>query len=88
MVRFFEKVLAEEKKQQAKLEEQGGDLAKVLSSTMGYLSSHPATDERIAEINAMIGSKTYAYRDLADQFEQLQTIVRRFVSEPNTDGEN
>ncbi len=88
MVHFFEKVLAEQQKLLAKMEKEGGDIASVLTATLGYLSSHPATEQRIVEINAMISSKTAADRELAVEFEQLQTLVRRFVSESEINGGN
>jgi len=80
MVRFFERVLAEQKKQLEKLED-SGEMGKILVSTLGYLSSHPATEDRITEINKMIASKTVNYKSLNHEFEILQNLVRNFVSE-------
>jgi len=80
MVRFFERVLAEQKKQMDTLED-SGEMGKILVSTLGYLSSHPATEERIAEINQKIDLKTGTYRNLQTEFMHLQNVVRNFVSE-------
>jgi len=80
MVRFFEKILAEQKKQLKKLEE-SGKMGEILVSTLGYLSSHPATEDRIAEINKNSALKTVDYKELNYEFEELQNLVRDFVTE-------
>ena len=38
-------------------------------------------EDRISEINKMIALKTVSYKNLNDDFEQLQNLVRDFVTE-------
>jgi len=80
MVDFFERILIEQKKQLEKLEE-SGKIGKIVVSTLGYLNSHPATEDRIADINKKIALKTVNYENLTQEFQQLQNLVQNFVLE-------
>ena len=76
---FFEKLIEEEKKILAKV---GNEQAiKLITNTLSFLSTHPATEERIAHLNMlMAGSEKADYRDLDDEFKQLKESVVEFVT--------
>lgn len=70
---FFEKVIAHEKK----LMQQVGndDAAQALQSLSRFLSTHPATEERIARIQELSKSAHGPYRDLDPAMAQLKARV-------------
>ena len=85
---FFEKIIAEEKKQLAKIaDEENRELVK---DALQFLSTHPASEERIAQLaqlSAQAGQQDY--RDLTAEFAQLQAEVKQFVTaSENEEGVN
>ena len=90
MIEFFNKVIEEEEKVRDKLAEAGEEAARVLEATLDFLSTHPATEERISRIEAMINNDTHEYKNLDPEFKRLQEMVRVFVVEqekPESDNE-
>lgn len=49
-----------------------------LEASLAFLSSHPATEERIARINALIDRQHADYRELDTEFLTLQDAVREW----------
>ena len=83
---FFAKLLKEEKR---KLKEMAGednqDLAK---TTLGLLSTHPATEDRIAHLKKLIGDQPHErYRDLDEAFLHLQDAVKTYVTNQDEEEE-
>ncbi|MDH3348851.1 MAG: M48 family metallopeptidase [Desulfobulbaceae bacterium] len=80
MIIFFEKLIEEEKKILAKL---GNEQAiKLITNTLLFLSTHPATGERIEHLNNLIAQQSQVeYRDLSSEFKQLKRTVLEFVVE-------
>jgi len=83
---FFAKLLKEE---QRKLKETVGednqDLAK---TTLGFLSTHPATEDRIADLKKLIGEQPHErYRDLDEAFLHLQDAVKEYVTSQDEEEE-
>ena len=77
---FFEKILAREREMLEKLEDD--DTRMILETTMGFLSTHPATEDRIATISKQVKLlPKQEYRYLGAAFTELQTAVRQFVAD-------
>ena len=55
----------------------------LIKGTLGFLSSHPATQERIDNLRAMWENSHGSYRDLGESFKELKTAVEKFVVEIN-----
>lgn len=87
LVSFFEKIIEEEKARLAQMEDD--DSKAVMANLMPLLSSHPATEERIDNMTAMIAGSDGQYRDLDAQFLALQQLVREAVATmPGNDDDN
>lgn len=81
---FFEKILAREREMLANIEDD--DTRMMLETGMGFLSSHPATEDRIASISNQIKLLPgQEYKNLDSVFEKLQTAVKQFVTETEED---
>lgn len=81
---FFEKMIDEEKKQLEKIE--GENNRELVKDALQFLSTHPASDERIQKLNALATNLSHAdYQNFASEFSVLQAAVKHFVN--NTDGE-
>jgi Zn-dependent protease with chaperone function len=79
---FFEKMIAEEKKQLEKIEDE--ENRELIKSAMRFLSTHPASEDRIEKLNELgqadnryIGD----YRNFKTEFSALQKAVEQFVTE-------
>ena len=81
LVDFFKKIIEEEEKAKRKLAETSEEAVKLLEVTLDFFSSHPATDERIEEIELMIGEGIHSYANFDDEFLRLQNMVKVFVAE-------
>ncbi len=78
---FFEKLMADENKRLASIEDE--NTREAVKEAMGFLSTHPASEERIQYLKALpIADQDY--RNLEAEFIALQTAVKQF-SENNTD---
>ena len=79
---FFEHLMAEEKKQLEKIEnEQSRD---VVRKGVKFLSTHPATEERISYLRALEKKDSQkTYRDFKEDFTQLKQAVKNYVTENN-----
>ncbi|GAA5215233.1 M48 family metallopeptidase [Corallincola platygyrae] len=83
LARFFEKMRA---KEQEKLAELGDEETQAwLTTAMGFLSSHPTTDERITALNHRDADESIEYRDLSQPFAELKASVEAFVIEGEQD---
>lgn len=77
---FFEKLKAEEEK---RLKEMAGDDNQDLAkATLSMISTHPATEDRIAHLQKLVQAQPdQQYRDLDEAFLHLQDAVKHFVTE-------
>ncbi len=77
---FFERLLEEENK---RLEGMGGEEAALVKSTLTILGAHPAMEERLETISAMLDQHPGDDhpRDLTPRYRRLKTAVAGFVSE-------
>ncbi|MDH4318024.1 MAG: M48 family metallopeptidase [Desulfobulbaceae bacterium] len=80
LITFFEKLILEEKKI---LEKLGNEQAvKLITNTFSFLSTHPATGERINHLKTLMsGEPRSDYRDLSDEFAKLKKSVSEFVTQ-------
>lgn len=86
MVRFFETMQAEEKKRREKLRKSTGDrTADALDTASKFLSTHPATEKRIASIRKLAAKQKGPYRNMDAEFKLLQDQVRTFVAQDKQD---
>jgi beta-barrel assembly-enhancing protease len=82
---FFEKMIEEEKKQLEKIE--GENNRELVKGALQFLSTHPASEERIQKLNELATNTNQAdYQNLETEFSALQAAVKNFVN--NTEGEN
>lgn len=89
MVSFFEQVREEERKMREKLRKTtGGRTADVLERVSGFLSTHPATERRIARIRARAEKQQGPFIDQDAEFLALQAQVRDFVAQDQTGEDN
>ena len=51
----------------------------MIEGTLGFLSSHPATEERIEILRALWENNNDSYRNLDEPFKELKTAVEQFV---------
>jgi predicted Zn-dependent protease len=75
MVSFFEKLKAEEGKRREKLRKQG-ETGELMSDLPEFLSTHPTTDSRIADLRQLVAAHNGAYRDLGETFAALKARVQ------------
>ena len=83
LVTFFEKLIAEQEKMLEKIDDP--DTAELLDTVSGFLSSHPATEQRIAHIQQLAAADRNNYRDLNYPFKQLKDLVKDFVTDNASD---
>ena len=81
LLSFFEKMKAEEAKARDKLRERAGDAGKLLEMPE-FLSTHPATDARIAALRELVAAHTGTYHDFGETFASLQARVQAAGSSP------
>lgn len=85
LARFFEKMIAKEKEMFDQIEdEKQREWAK---EGMGFLSSHPATEDRIAALRARAKNENQTYLDLSQEFTRLKERVSAFVVEHQSEQE-
>lgn len=87
LVTFFEKLMEQEQEQ---LEEMAGDYdSDTVKSTMQFLSTHPATEDRIETLQKQIAKQPHQRkRDLNQEFLRLQERVKQFVAQEEEDEKN
>lgn len=80
LVTFFEKLRRQEQEQ---LEEMAGeDNSETVESTLQFLSTHPATEDRISDLRERIDALPHQRnRDLQVEFNALQERVKLFVAQ-------
>ncbi len=80
---FFEKMIEEEKKQLEKIEDK--DNREMAQKALQFLSTHPASEERIEKLNTLNASANSSdqinYLNLSTEFSELQNAVKQFVTE-------
>jgi beta-barrel assembly-enhancing protease len=81
LLSFFEKMKMADAKARGKLRESAGDAAKLLE-VPEFLSTHPATDARIAALRELVATHRGPYRDLDDTFTALQVRVQAAGGSP------
>ncbi len=83
MQSFFEKIIEREKKM---LSQVGNDkAADAMKNLSRFLSTHPATEERIARIQQLSSDMHGPYRDLEPAFAQLKAQIAASASEESAD---
>lgn len=80
---FFEKLVTEENKQLAEIEDE--QQRELIKTGMGFLSSHPATQDRIDDLMAQAAVNEANYLNFDDDFKLLQDAVRQFVTDTNAE---
>ncbi len=83
---FFEKMILEEQKMLAKIENE--DARSAYKKAITLLSTHPTSDERMAHLKKLIGSQRDEYINLEPEFKALQNAVKHFVTEAPLKAEN
>lgn len=79
LVSFFEKIMADEKKQLEKIENEKQREAIKLS--MRFLSTHPSTEKRIAEMKQRLAQHSAAdWHQFGEAFPNLKHAVQNFVA--------
>ena len=76
--RFFEKLVEEENKQLAQIENE--KTREVVKDSLGFLSSHPATQERIATLKKREARVDQDFQRFDAEFTRLQASVQAFVA--------
>ncbi|MEJ2045564.1 MAG: M48 family metallopeptidase [Reinekea sp.] len=79
MVSFFQKLIDKENEALESIEDER--TRSTVQSAMKFLSTHPATAERIEYLNELNRSQNGSYIDLSEEFHALQQVVRHFVAE-------
>jgi len=78
---FFEKLMVEKEKQLEKVEDE--TTRELMIAAEGLLSTHPATEERIAYILSLVEknskNKGAPYLTFVEQFDALKVAVKKFV---------
>ena len=82
---FFEKLVSEEAKQLAEIEDE--EQRALIKAGMGFLSSHPATQDRIDHLTSQASLTSNDYLNFDQEFKQLQSHVQQFVTENNLESE-
>lgn len=76
--RFFERMIAEEKAVLEKIENK--QAREAYKNAMGLLSTHPASEKRMANLRHLIASTQGPYIDQDAAFKTLQEAVKKFVA--------
>ena len=77
---FFEHLIADEKKQLAKIENEKARDA--IQQGVKFLSTHPATEERVRYLKNMAEkAERRTYLDQGKEFTRLKQVVKHYVSE-------
>lgn len=77
---FFGKLMEKEKSMLDNIED--NDTRSVLEDALGFLSTHPASEERIQKLQTLAGEvqDNHDYTDLSAEFTTLQQYVKEFVT--------
>lgn len=79
LARFFEKMLLKEKEMLEKIDDK--ESRQWIEAGLGFLSSHPATQDRIDTLKNRAEQHTDEYRDLSLQYAKLRESVSLFMTE-------
>ncbi|HVK98314.1 MAG TPA: M48 family metallopeptidase, partial [Dongiaceae bacterium] len=87
LTRFFEKLKQEEEKRLKELA--GEDNSELAQAGLSLLSTHPATDDRIQQLQELIAEQPHQrHRDLDEAFLHLQDAVKQYVTQANAEQAN
>jgi len=75
--RFFKKLLAKEQRMLADIEDK--EQRSLIEAGLGFLSSHPATQQRIDNLQKQAAGIEADYINLSSEFSELQDAVSEFV---------
>ncbi|MFZ6871729.1 M48 family metallopeptidase [Undibacterium sp. Di27W] len=75
---FFERMIAEEKKALDKIDNQ--QAREAYKQALGLLSTHPASEKRMAHLRELTGKLQGPYLNQEAEFKALQDAVRKFVA--------
>jgi len=81
LAQFFQKLMVKETQLLAKIEDE--DQRSVIEAGLGFLSSHPATQTRINNLQERAAGIDADFIDFSVAFSQLQNAVSEFVIEQN-----
>jgi len=81
LAQFFQKLMVKETQLLAKIEDE--DQRSVIEAGLGCLSSHPATQTRINNLQERAAGIDADFIDFSVAFSQLQNAVSEFVIEQN-----
>lgn len=84
LVTFFETIMAKEKEKMGTMVEDE-DTREMVGDALSFLSTHPATDERIENIKRQIKPNEQGYKDLDVAFQALKREVEAFVAKGNSE---
>ena len=84
-ISFFEKMIALEQEQLDHIDDE--QTRELVEEAMGFLSTHPATDERIKNIETMILGHQGPFENYDAVFNRLQTQVKEFVANNNEENQ-
>lgn len=76
---FFEKMMVEEDAMLEEIEDPRAQQA--IDQAMGFLSTHPASEERVAYLSELTENADGEFRDLDEEFSALKNAVKQFVEE-------
>ncbi len=79
LARFFEKMLLKEKEMLEKIDDK--ESREWIEAGLGFLSSHPATQDRIDTLKNRAEQHSGEYRDLSLQYAKLRESVSLFMTE-------
>ncbi|MDX1695478.1 MAG: M48 family metallopeptidase, partial [Ketobacteraceae bacterium] len=79
LVTFFEKMLKREQERMEAIEDE--DTRTLVEDAMGFISTHPATEDRIAHISELAQSAAGPFTSYQAEFRQLQQQVNEFMSD-------
>ena len=78
LVTFFEKLKQQEQQQLAAIEDE--ETRDRIQDSLGFISSHPATEQRIENLRALLENQSGPYQNHDALFEQLKQQVQTFVA--------
>ena len=82
LLSFFEKVQAEQTRERERLRKILGDGGEL--SMPEFMSTHPTTQSRIAELRELVAGHNGSYQNLGETFRSLQARVRAVSESPAT----
>ncbi len=86
-ITFFKRLLEEERERLKLIDDE--DTRAFISDAMSFISTHPATQQRIEQLTLLTAGYSGEYINLQSDFNQLKTAIQQFVTstsqEPSID---